>query len=120
MNLGNVASYSAARTTALNWLFAYPMRNNVWANYFEDIDVQSNLNNLNQYIPMETAYYLMRHPEHDPDWRTHVPALLAWVESVFGEPQFGATAINEQVELPLRHGKPHRRAMAPSTRCTTS
>ena len=97
LNLGHVASYRAARTIALDWLFAYPMRNNVWANYFEDLDVQPNLDNHNQYVPMETAYYLMRHPEHDPDWRTHVPALLAWVESVFGEPQFGATAISEQI-----------------------
>jgi concanavalin A-like lectin/glucanase superfamily protein/Big-like domain-containing protein/purple acid phosphatase-like protein len=97
LNLGAVASYGTARTVALNWLFAYPMQNNVWSNYFEDVDVQSNLSNYNQYIPMETAYYLMRHPEHDPNWRTHVPALLAWVESELGEPHFGAMAINEQV-----------------------
>jgi hypothetical protein len=96
-NLGNVASYSAARTTALNWLFAYPIQNNVWSNYFEDVDVQPNLNNYNTYIPLETAYYLMRHPQHDPAWRTHVPAIVAWVESVMGQSQFGATAINEQV-----------------------
>ena len=73
------------------------MQNNVWSNYFEDIDVQPNLTNYNQYIPLETAYYLLRHPEHDPAWRTHVPALLAWVESALGETQFGAMAINEQV-----------------------
>jgi hypothetical protein len=97
LNLGNVASYHTARTTALNWLMTYPMQNNVWSNYFEDVDVQPNLNNYNQYIPMETAYYLMRHQEHDPNWRTHVPALIAWVEEELGEPHFGAWAIAEQV-----------------------
>ena len=108
LNLGDVAAYRTARATALAWLMTYPMRNNVWSNYFEDVDVQPNLDNYNQVIPMETAYYLMRHPEADPDWRTHVPALLAWVESTFGEPQFGATAIREQMVVPLRDGEPHR------------
>jgi hypothetical protein len=97
LNLGSVASYRTARTVALNWLFAYPMQNNVWSNYFEDVGVQTELTNYNQYIPMETAYYLMRHPEHDPDWRAHTAALIAWVESTLGEPHFGAMAINEQV-----------------------
>jgi hypothetical protein len=96
LNLGDVASYRAARTVALNWLFAYPMKTNVWVNYFEDVDVQPSLTNYNQYIPMETAYYLMQHPEVDPEWRTHVPALLAWVETALGQPEFGAMAINEQ------------------------
>jgi hypothetical protein len=97
LNLGNVASYRAARTIGLAWLFAYPMQTNVWSNYFEDVPVQTDLGNYNQYIPMETAYYLMRHPEVDPDWRTHVPALVRWVETNFAEPQFGANAIREQL-----------------------
>jgi hypothetical protein len=97
LNLGDVASYAAARLVALEWLLTYPMQNNVWSNYFEDVPIQADLGNFNQYIPMETAYYLMLHPEHDPDWRTHVPALVAWVESTFGDPQFGANAIKEQM-----------------------
>ena len=97
LNLGNVAAYNTARATALQWLFAYPMQNNVWSNYFEDVAVQPNLNNYNQYIPLETAYYLMLHPETDPDWRTHVPALVQWVETVFAVPQFGANTIKEQI-----------------------
>ena len=97
LNLGNVTAYSTARATALQWLFTYPMQNNVWSNYFEDVAVQPNLNNYNQYIPLETAYYLMLHPETDPEWRTHVPALVQWVETVFGMPQFGANAMKEQI-----------------------
>jgi hypothetical protein len=96
LNLGNVSAYQTARAIAIDWLMTYPMQNNVWSNYFEDVEVRPNLDNYNQVIPMETAYYLMRHPEIDPDWRAHVPALLAWVESTFGEPQFGANAIREQ------------------------
>ena len=100
LNLGSVTAYGAARAIALTWLFAHPMQNNVWSNYFEDVGVQPNLNNYNQYIPLETAYYLMLHPATDPDWRTHVPALVAWVEAVFGAPQFGANAMKEQIVFP--------------------
>ncbi|HEV3484209.1 MAG TPA: Ig-like domain-containing protein, partial [Vicinamibacterales bacterium] len=96
LNLGNPTLYQSARATALDWLLAFPMRNNQWSNYFEDVPVQSTLWNWNQYIPMETAYYLMLHPEHDPEWRAHVPALIEWVEREFGDPQFGANAIREQ------------------------
>ena len=104
LNLGNVTAYGAARATALDWLFAHPMQNNVWSNYFEDVAVQPNLNNYNQYIPLETAYYLMLHPETDPDWRIHVPALVQWVEAVFGTQQFGANAIKEQIVFPHAMG----------------
>ena len=39
----------------------------------------------------------MLHPETDPDWRTHVPALVQWVETVFAVPQFNANTIKQQI-----------------------
>lgn len=96
LNLGRVSSYQAARRTAWDWLMAYPIQNGVWANYFEDLPFQDNLSNVNQYVPLETARYLLLHPEHDPDWRTHVPGIIQWVETRFAQPQFGANAIGEQ------------------------
>jgi hypothetical protein len=96
LNLGNVSAYQAARQTAWNWLMTYPIQNNVWVNYFEDTG-GNDLSNLNQLSAGETARYLMRHPEFDPNWETHVRGIIAWIESRFGVPQFGANTIAEQL-----------------------
>jgi len=78
------------------WMMTYPMQNNVWANYFEDVPIQTDLGNINQLNPMMLARYLMEHPENDANWETHVRSLIAWVEENFAVPQYGANAIKEQ------------------------
>ena len=104
LRLGEASNYQAARATAWKWLMDVPMRNNVWAGYFEDIPIARDLSNLNQYSPMETGRFLMEHPEADPDWRTHVAGLIDFVEQTFGGDkdkfpgmQLGARTISEQL-----------------------
>ena len=128
LSLGNVAEYSQARLKAWTWMMAYPMQNDRWIAYFEDVPIlslsQERLN-FNQYSPMETARYILLHPEYDPAWRTHVAHLIRLVERRFAvdvpdatvaypfipltmtrkmkapaEPgtQWGANAISEQIE----------------------
>jgi hypothetical protein len=105
LNKGDVAGYRRARTTAWDWMMKYPMQNHAWSGYFEDVYEFDKPVNYNQYSPMETARYLMHHPEADPEWRTHVPELLNWVEKTFifvdvkNEPgvQWGANAVSEQI-----------------------
>ena len=98
--LGNTAAYQSARTIAWNWMMAYPMKNNVWTQYFEDVGIQSDYRyNVNQYNPMMTARYLLEHPEFDPEWESHVRGLITWVEDVFAVSSFGANAIKEQVPV---------------------
>ncbi len=96
LGLGNTAAYQNARQTVWTWLMNYPIRNNVWANYFEDIQIQTGLGNINQLNPLMLARYLMEHPENDANWETHVRGLIAWVESNFAAPQYGANTIKEQ------------------------
>jgi beta-lactam-binding protein with PASTA domain len=96
LNLGNTAAYQSARQTAWNWLMTYPMTNNVWANYFEDVTIKSNLSNTNQLNAAETARYLMQHPEFDPNWQTHVRGIISWIETTFASQQYGANTIAEQ------------------------
>lgn len=97
LGLGDTASYQTARTTAWNWMMNFPIKNNVWAQYFEDVAIQSNYaNNLNQYNAMMTARYLLQHPETDPQWETHVRGLISWVEANFGVMDSGAMTIKEQ------------------------
>ena len=77
------------------WILDYPMKNNLWSGYYEDVVI--NHSNLNQQIPMETARYILDHPEMDPEYKTHVPALIQWVENRFGQVKhYGATSIKEQ------------------------
>jgi hypothetical protein len=100
LGLGNTSAYQAARATAWTWLMSYPMQNNVWTQYFEDVPTQAAYNtNINQYDAMMTARYLLEHPEYDATWESHVRGLISWVETSFGTAEFGATTINEQSQF---------------------
>nr|WP_281720726.1 hypothetical protein [Nitrosomonas nitrosa] len=96
LGLGNTEAYQAARQTAWNWLMAYPMKNNIWSNYFEDVPIQPDTNNFNQYSAMMTARYLLEHPELDADWERHVRGSISWVEVNFAISVYGANTIREQ------------------------
>ncbi len=105
LNQGNVAAYQAARTTAWNWLMTYPMVNNNWTQYFEDLPNGSDpYNNKDQYSAGQTARYFLERPDLNPNWQTHVQGLINYIETNFGgtdagnEPglQYGARVISEQ------------------------
>jgi MYXO-CTERM domain-containing protein len=103
LGLGQVDAYRSARATAWAWALQYPMQNENWSGYFEDVPIMTDPSaNRNQYIPLELARYLLKHPSLDPDWKTHATALLAFAERVFGadavEPglQWGALTMSEQ------------------------
>ena len=48
LDQGDTASYKRVREGAWAWLMKYPMQNNVWVGYFED--VTANMQNMNQVI----------------------------------------------------------------------
>ncbi len=75
----------------------YPMQNNVWVGYFED--VQGSMDNMNQVIPLELARYVLLHPEKDPEWREHARELIEWVKTTPKWPKYmvhGAMVTTEQ------------------------
>jgi hypothetical protein len=75
----------------------YPMQNNVWVGYFED--VQASMGNMNGVIPLEFARYVLLHPEKDSDWREHSRKLIDWVKTTPKWPKYivhGATVTTEQ------------------------
>jgi len=83
LGLGNAPAYQRARQMAWDWLMAYPMKNNLWNAYFEDVPIDKNLDNWNQYIASETARYLMENSDRDPEWKNHVSGLIDWIEKNF-------------------------------------
>jgi hypothetical protein len=97
LNQGDTASYKKVREGAWAWLMKYPMQNNLWVGYFED--VQASMGNLNQVIPLEFARYVLLHPEKDAEWREHSRKLIEWVKTTPKWPKYivhGATVTTEQ------------------------
>ena len=97
LNLGNVPAYQRTRSQAWQWLFRFPMSNNVWVGYFED--VAPTMENMNNVIPLETARYLLLHPEMDPDWKKDAARLIDWVKTTPKWPKYivhGAMVTTEQ------------------------
>ena len=104
LGIGDVTRWQAVRDQAWGWLVAYPLQNGRWSGYFEDIPAQA-FTNANQYAPMELARYLLDHPQADPDWATHVPGLITWVQTTLSDVevpdqpgvQWGAHVVSEQL-----------------------
>ncbi len=97
LDQGDTASYKKVREGAWAWLMKYPMQNNVWVGYFED--VKASMGNMNQVIPLEFARYILLHPDKDPDWREHTRKLIDWVKTTPRWPKYivhGATVTTEQ------------------------
>ncbi len=108
LNVGSVATYQTVRNQAWNWVLTYPMQNNKWNAYFEDILRNPSLTNMNQVTPMETARYILNRNDPavvDPQWQTHIPALLTWVKTSFGKgPFYSAWGIDEQTTCCSSYG----------------
>jgi hypothetical protein len=94
---GRVSNYVKVRGMAWQWLQSYPLKNNVWAGYFED--VPPNTDDLNNVIPLELARYVMLHPEKDARWKQDAAQLIEWVKTTPKWPKYlvhGATVTTEQ------------------------
>jgi hypothetical protein len=97
LNLGDVDGYARVRAGAWDWFQKYPLTNNVWVGYFEDVSPR--MANMNQVIPLEFARYVLLHPEKDPQWREHARRIIDWVKTTPRWPKYivhGATVTTEQ------------------------
>jgi hypothetical protein len=94
---GDTVAYKSIRAGAWSWLMKYPMQNNVWVGYFED--VHATMEQMNQVIPLELARYILLHPELDPAWQAHSRQLIEWVKTTPRWPKYivhGALITTEQ------------------------
>ena len=103
LNAGNPAAYQAARDLAWKWVLQHPLDSgsnawDKWSGFFEDVPRRAN--NVNQFLPDMTAYYILNRKDPasvDNQWVSHVGHLIDWVRRRFGRgPFFGAWAIDEQ------------------------
>lgn len=117
LNQGQVEKYAGARQVAWDWILQYPLRNNNWSGYFEDVG--KNTANVNQACPTMTAYYILSAPDPsavDPHWVGDVGHLIDWVRRRFGRgPYFDAWGIDEQGRPPDYCGCCSRAGLASDT-----
>lgn len=95
MGVGNPDLYREVAGQLLDWMLAYPVRNNKWGLFFEDVpgwsDTQTNA--------VTFAQFLMNHPELDEDWKEHARSALDWAWNTLkneGWKQYGVEVMCEQ------------------------
>lgn len=100
MNQGHVKDYQSAFETLLRWMKKYPMQNNKWGPFFEDVDWWSDT----QINAMTWARYIMTHTEYFPNWKTDAKKIIEWVHKMFDNDkwkEYGVVVTNEQTVYPM-------------------
>jgi hypothetical protein len=95
MNKGNVQAYQTGFDRLLTWMKSYPMKQNKWGPFFEDVDWWSET----QINAMTFARFIMEHPQYFKEWRKDVDKIIAWVHQSFSNDRwkkYGVIVTNEQ------------------------
>jgi hypothetical protein len=95
LDKGHVETYKTAFETILQWMKLYPLQNNRWGPFFEDVPGWSDT----QMNAMTFARFIMEHREYFPDWKENAKSIIGWVYKRLGNRTFekyGVVVINEQ------------------------
>jgi hypothetical protein len=95
LKAGDTESYRKAFAVILEWMKKYPLKNDKWGPFFEDVPGWSDT----QINAVTFAQFMMNHQELFPDWEKEVKEIFAWVYKILGNRQwekYGVTVINEQ------------------------
>lgn len=97
---GDAQLYQQAFDRIMQWMKKYPMQNNKWGPFFEDIPGWSDT----QINAITFAQFIMHHPEFFPEWKKDVKGIFDWVYLKLANEKwskYGAIAINEQTAYPV-------------------
>ncbi|MEP7110585.1 MAG: hypothetical protein ABI760_21510 [Ferruginibacter sp.] len=92
---GDSILYTRAFDRIIGWMKKYPLQNNRWGPFFEDISVWSDT----QINAISFAQFMMNHTELFPGWKKEVPGIFNWVYTKLGNNKwnkYGVIVINEQ------------------------
>lgn len=92
---GETTAYQAGFENMLNWMKQYPMKQNKWGPFFEDVDWWSET----QINAMTFARFIMEHRQYFPDWKNDVEKIINWVHKNFANDKwkkYGVIVTNEQ------------------------
>jgi hypothetical protein len=92
---GNVTTYKKGFDALLAWMKKYPVPNNKWGPFFEDVDWWSDT----QINAMTFARFMMEHQQYFPEWKEQVKNIIEWVHKNFANDKwkkYGVIVTNEQ------------------------
>jgi hypothetical protein len=92
---GRVEDYRKSFDIILNWMKNYPLKNNKWGPFFEDVPAWSDT----QINAMTFARFIMEHREYFPSWKEDIKRVFDWVYGRLGNrtwEKYGVVVINEQ------------------------
>jgi hypothetical protein len=97
IKMGNVnwETYQTAFDKIITWMKKYPLGNNKWGPFFEDIPGWSDT----QVNAVTFARFMMLNPDLFPEWKFQVRSILDWVYTTLGNEQwieYGVVVVNEQ------------------------
>ena len=95
LKTGDTTAYQKSFTTMLKWMKNFPMKENKWGPFFEDVDWWSDT----QINAMTFARFIMRHRNYFPDWKNDVLKIIDWVHKTFANDKwkkYGVIVTNEQ------------------------
>ena len=95
MKKGDTKKYQQAFDIMLAWMKKYPLQNNRWGPFFEDIPGWSDT----QINAVTFAQFMMDHQQYFPGWKKQVPNIFSWVYATVGNKswgKYGVTVVNEQ------------------------
>jgi hypothetical protein len=95
MNKGNVSVYKQSFDNLLSWMKKYPLKNNKWGPFFEDVPGWSDT----QINAITFAQFMMNHQEYFPDWKNEVEGIFRWVYKTLENKtweKYGVVVVNEQ------------------------
>jgi hypothetical protein len=95
LKAGETEDYRKAFNTIIDWMKSYPLKNNKWGPFFEDVPGWSDT----QINAVTFAQFMMNHQELFPGWEKEVKAIFDWVYKILGNKQwekYGVIVINEQ------------------------
>jgi hypothetical protein len=92
-------SYHKAFMILLDWMKKYPLQNNRWGPFFEDVQGWSDT----QINATTFARFIMEHRVYFPQWKQDVQNIFAWTYKTLGNDnwkKYGVTVVNEQTVYP--------------------
>jgi len=95
MGEGNTLAYKKAFDKIIDWMRKYPLMNNKWGPFFEDIPGWSDT----QINAVTFARFMMQNPALFPEMETRVRGILDWVYETLGNKsweKYGVVVVNEQ------------------------
>jgi hypothetical protein len=96
---GNTRAYQHGFDVLLSWMKKYPIPQNKWGPFFEDVDWWSET----QINAMTFARFMMEHPQYFPNWKPEVKKIIEWVHTNFNNEnwkKYGVVVTNEQTVYP--------------------